>query len=1510
MGTFLDAQMGYERLVVKPQRAARAVTRRATWAGIAVVGLLAIIASAVPSFAQIVGTAQLSVERRGHTATLLQDGRVLIVGGDNLTGVISQAEIVDPASQTSSLAGSTNNARTDHTATRLSDGRVLVIGGRGQNGALTSTEFYDPTTASFTAGPTMTIPRSGHTATVLANGNILIAGGDVSGRAEIFNHLTQTFSPIAANMTALRKFHSAILTSSGQVLIAGGVDPQDTVLNTAEIYDPSSQSFYLPPTDMQTPRALATMKLLGDGKVQIIGGDAELSMEVFDPVIGSFNGKALLPPNVNLLGATLSTQSRAALFSPLILQDPLLQGVLTSEQSALLNRADQSITELPSLNQALVAGGINSTQQILKSAMLVKSSSASITTDKNDYAPGQIVTITGSSFQPNEQVDIYFHEFPEEYPDIFLSAVANQQGNFSVAEFAPQEIDLGRVFTVTAVGQISGFTAQTAFKDNHTISITCNPTSAAVNSSTACTGTIGNGSPGQPASGRTVTFSSSGTGNFSSTTCVTTGTNATASCSINYTPTAIGSGTHIITASFTFSASGHAGTANTSITVTAGTFSATFNATPISDVPNGTTVLSVTIGAGPSTAVTKAELPKTFSNIASGTNVSYSYVSPLTVSATQQYRWSLSSGTGSASTQTGQTGSFNLTSTSTVSAAYVAQYQQTFTQMGLDADATGTVVMVDSVAKVLADLPFSKFVDAGATVNYSYNDPITSSLAGKQYRRSSVTGLASGFTVSGANTITGNYVARFQLTLAITSGVPGGLSNISGGTNGTFYDSGTELSLSATTPVADGTDKRWAFTNWTGDVAASPNSSNPVSVVMNQPRSIMANYTEQYQLTFTQSGISAADVNSSATIVTVNGSQKVFATPLFSAYFDSGSVVTYNYAPTVASTVSGKQYALTTPDPAPANPITVSGPATITGTYKVQYEQTFAQSGLAADATGTVVTVDGVTKGFGDLSFSKFVDAGASVTYSYNDPVTSSVAGKQYRRTSVIGPAAGFTVSGANTITGNYVAQFQQTFTHSGLTADATGTVVTVDGVTKSFGDLSFSKFVDAGVSVLYSYSDPVTSSVAGKRYRRDSITGELSGYTVSGANTVTGNYVAQLQLTLAITPGVPGGLSNISGGTNGTFYDSGTELSLSATTPVADGPVKQWRFSSWTGDVTASPNSSNPLSVVMNQPRSITANYIVQWLQTFTHSGLTADASGTVVVVDSASQTFAGLPFSKFVDQGAMVGYAYTNPVGSTVVGKRYRLASVSGPGTGYVVSGANTVTGNYTPQWQLTFTASGLPIGGDSVTGSNAVVSVASSSKSAGNLPFSDWFDDGASVPYAFSSAISTVPVSDQQYELTNASVLPASPITVCTAMTITGVYSVNFYTIHYLRPLEESTATSYFVNTGKNGRVIPVKVEIFKNGFPVVTGDVLMQVVGSNCAAGLGAAPVEEYADAGNANNGTNLFRFTSDSWIYNLDTKALGLVNNNCYRLDVYFGTIMGPTAVKLSNSVWAIFKPVR
>src|SRR5436309_5885806 len=438
--------------------------------------LLATLFYSALSFAQILGTAQLNTERRGHTATLLQNGKILIVGGENQSGIIvSQAEILDPASLTSTPAPAAASPRTDHTATLLSDGRVLISGGRDQMSALDSTQIYDASLNSFSSGPSLKRARSGHSATALADGKILIVGGDATGSGEVYDPATQIFSLVGGNLGIARNLHRAVLLNNGQLLIVGGVNAQNALLNSAEIYDPASHSFHVPSNPLQILRALATLRLLPDGKVQVIGGDSDFSMEIFDAQVGNFNGVAYLPPSPELLVATLSTRSRAALISPTASQNPNLLGTsLTSEQLDLLDRADQTITELPSQNKALVAGGVNSTGQVLNSASLVQSSPASVTTDKTDYAPGTIVTITGRGFQPNEDVALTLHERRDAYADPGFVATADEQGNFIFMQFAPQSIDVGRTFTLTAIGQSSGFSAQTAFTDAGALTLTPN----------------------------------------------------------------------------------------------------------------------------------------------------------------------------------------------------------------------------------------------------------------------------------------------------------------------------------------------------------------------------------------------------------------------------------------------------------------------------------------------------------------------------------------------------------------------------------------------------------------------------------------------------------------------------------------------------------------------------------------------------------------------------------------------------------------------------------------------------------------------------------------------------------------------------------------------------------------------------------------------------------------------------------------------------------------------------
>jgi hypothetical protein len=91
--------------------------------------------------------------------------------------------------------------------------------------------------------------------------------------------------------------------------------------------------------------------------------------------------------------------------------------------------------------------------------------SATVMTDHADYAPGTIVTITGSGWQPGETVTLNFVESPllDTHPNLY--ATADASGNITNSQFSPDSHDISITFTLTATGQTSGFQVQTTFTD-------------------------------------------------------------------------------------------------------------------------------------------------------------------------------------------------------------------------------------------------------------------------------------------------------------------------------------------------------------------------------------------------------------------------------------------------------------------------------------------------------------------------------------------------------------------------------------------------------------------------------------------------------------------------------------------------------------------------------------------------------------------------------------------------------------------------------------------------------------------------------------------------------------------------------------------------------------------------------------------------------------------------------------------------------------------------------------
>lgn len=239
----------------------------------------------------------MKTARSGHTATRLPDGKVLIAGGYN-GSYLSTTEIYDPATDRFAPAGAMTAPRSGHVATLLNDGRVLLAGGVGTGWTFLSTaEIYDPRTGVFTATGGMSVARESHTATLLPDGRVLVTGGHTGRRAaitiytscEIFDPTTGTFTS-AGNMTVKRHKHEAVALRDGRVLIVGGSDERDGAgaYNNAEIYDPRLKSFSAVANNMTTARykLQGTAILLKNGRVLIAGGSQRA--EIFDPATNSF----------------------------------------------------------------------------------------------------------------------------------------------------------------------------------------------------------------------------------------------------------------------------------------------------------------------------------------------------------------------------------------------------------------------------------------------------------------------------------------------------------------------------------------------------------------------------------------------------------------------------------------------------------------------------------------------------------------------------------------------------------------------------------------------------------------------------------------------------------------------------------------------------------------------------------------------------------------------------------------------------------------------------------------------------------------------------------------------------------------------------------------------------------------------------------------------------------------------------------------------------------------------
>lgn len=398
-------------------------------------------------------------------------------------------------------------------------------------------------------------------------------------------------------------------------------------------------------------------------------------------------------------------------------------------------------------------------------------------------------------------------------------------------------------------------------------------------------------------------------------------------------------------------------------------------------------------------------------------------------------------------------------------------------------------------------------------------------------------------------TMTAEYVTQYYLVVNKNP------SYIGETTGQGWYNSGDVAVATCTSPwpYTPTTSYRYIFVNWVGDAFGN---STTLQILMNSPKTVTANYREQYNVTFATYGSGG-----SPHIIVDNVSYSLPS----SFWLDSGSSHAFSYESPVSGDV-GVRYVLDYTSY--TSPFTTTYSATITGYYQIQFYIT-------------------VKSAHGTPTSSQWVDKYSYLQVSVQSPAETTLNQTQWRCTDFTvdhnAPQVGtiytfYSVQGPHEIEFNWLQQFWLQVNTNVNGPTLTGTGWHDNGTTASIS--ANTPFAVSAVHrfIFVSWVSRGTNIVSITNATSPQMTVHMGNYCI-----VQANWIEQFYLTVRTNPT---GLTQPTTSPGGPWHNNGT--SVASTAQKTNG----YGFDYWTVDGTSQGSGVNPVMVTMNAPHEVIAHY------------------------------------------------------------------------------------------------------------------------------------------------------------------------------------------------------------------------------------------------------------------------------------------------------------------------------